>query len=115
MNKLAYVLQGLTPEGKRLEGGLALQLHRGRDLTILDCSRVNKPPSETEMRTVADAVVEAFGPAAIWRGQPFVIESSGYQHHIWRLYWPVGVFEQVYERPATQARLVPAGSGKLPF
>ena len=102
MNKLTWTLQNLPREGNRLDGGLALQLHCGRDLTILDCSRIDQPPSETEMKTVADAVVEAYHPAAIWRGQPFVIESGGFSHHIWRLYWPVAAFEQVYERPAKE-------------
>jgi hypothetical protein len=102
MNKLAYVLQNLPPEGRRLEGGLALQLHPGRDLTILDCSRIDQPPSEIEMRTVAEAVVEAYHPAAIWRGAVFVVESGGHNHHIWRLYWPVGAAEQVYAAPARE-------------
>jgi hypothetical protein len=66
MNKLAYTIQHLPPPGRRLEGGLALQLHRGRDLTILDCSRIDQPPSDVEMKTVAEAVVEAYHPAAIW-------------------------------------------------
>jgi hypothetical protein len=102
MNKLAYTTQHLPREGRRLEGGLALQLHRGRDLTILDCSRIDQPPSDVEMRTVAEAVVEAYHPAAIWRGSVFVVESGGHNHHIWRLYWPVGVVETVYRQPAKE-------------
>ena len=102
MSKLTWILQNLPREGRRLDGGLALQLHRGRDLTILDCSRIDQPPSEVEMRTVSDAVIEAFVPAAIWHGSVFVVESGGYSHHIWRLYWPVGAFEQVYEQPAKE-------------
>jgi hypothetical protein len=47
-------------------------------------------------------VVEAYHPAAIWRGAVFVVESGGHSHHIWRLYWPVGVAEQVYVRPTKE-------------
>jgi len=32
MNKLAWILQNLPREGRRLDGGLALQLRRGREI-----------------------------------------------------------------------------------
>lgn len=117
MSKLAWALQNLPKEGKRLDGGLALRLFHGRDLAFLDCSRIDQAPSAIEMKTVAEAVVEAYHPAVIWRGSVFVVESGGYQHHIWRLYWPVDVLEQVYTAPAVQERLVavPAGQGEFPF
>ncbi len=106
--RLIYTLKNLPPHGRRLTGGLALRLTRGNGMNVLGCSRVNVPPSETEMETVVEAVAEAFGPAVVWMATgperkevaylPDGAETAVAEvHYIWRVYWP-----QESLRPAWQ-------------
>ncbi|MCB8942527.1 MAG: hypothetical protein H6658_02005 [Ardenticatenaceae bacterium] len=107
MNKLVPILKNLKPEGKRLNGGLALRITRGNGMTVLGCSRVEQAPSEIEMKTVMEAVIFLWQPSHIWRGHISVSRSGGEEHHIWRLYWPIEKLEEVYAEPVQEELPLP--------
>lgn len=105
MDALIYTLKNLPENGRRLDGGLALRLTKGNGWAVLGCSRVGQPPSEQEMKVLTEAVVEAFGPQRIWRGEkPSPVAYQGAEHYVWRLYWSLERMEQVYEDDATQEK-----------
>lgn len=90
MTALVDVIKELPRQkAVRLHGGLALRYSEGRGLALLSCSRMGKPPSETELKTVAAAVREAFAPTVIFADLHIdFMEIDGVEHQIQRLYWP---------------------------
>lgn len=106
MADLPTILRNLPAAGARLPGGLALRISRGNGMVVLGCSRVGVAPSETEMEVVLDAVVSAFAPAVVFQAtEPEYRAVGGYDHYIWRLYWPAERV-QVAWQPATQGELL---------
>ena len=114
--QLVYALRHLPENGRRLRGGLALRLSRGNGVTVLGCSRVRVPPSETEMETVIAAVAEAFEPSVIWLAAepekkevawlPEGEETAVVEvHYIWRVYWPEEGLRAVWRPSAGQLTL----------
>jgi len=115
--RLVYTLKNLPENGRRLEGGLALRITRGNGMAVLGCSRVGVAPSETEMEVIVEAVVEAFGPAAVWmaagpekKEQAWLPEGEDTAvvevHFIWRVYWPVEKLQLVWRPSAEQMALL---------
>ena len=86
-------------------------------MAVLGCSRVGVAPSETEMEVIVEAVVEAFGPAAVWlANQPMRKEVARLPereetavvevHYIWRVYWPEDKMRLVWRPSAEQMALL---------
>ena len=116
-SRLVYALKNLPENGRRLPGGLALRITRGNGMAVLGCSRVGVAPSETEMEVIVEAVVEAFGPAAVWmsagpekKEQAWLPEGEDTAvvevHFIWRVYWPVEKLQLVWRPSAEQMALL---------
>ena len=115
--RLIYTLKNLPQNGRRLPGGLALRLTKGNGMTVLGCSRVGVQPSETEMETIVEAVVEAFGPTAVWLASRPERKEVAYLpdgeetavsevHYIWRVYWPEEALRPAWAQGMQQAALL---------
>ncbi|MBK8987395.1 MAG: hypothetical protein IPM39_15180 [Chloroflexi bacterium] len=114
---LVYTLQNLPAAGRRLTGGLALRLTKGNGMNVLGCSRVGVQPSETEMDTIVEAVVEAFGPAVVWMATGPERKEVAYLpdgeetavaevHYIWRVYWPQEALRPAWQMGPVQPALL---------
>ncbi|MBP7041730.1 MAG: hypothetical protein KBE23_03250 [Chloroflexi bacterium] len=114
--RLIYTLKNLPQNGRRLPGGLALRLTKGNGMNVLGCSRVGVQPSETEMAVIVEAVVEAFGPTAVWLASrperkevawlPDGEETAVSEvHYIWRVYWPEEKMRLAWQPSAEQMAL----------
>jgi len=115
--RLIYTLKNLPANGRRLPGGLALRLTKGNGMNVLGCSRVGVQPSETEMGVIVEAVVEAFGPTAVWLASrperkevawlPDGEETAVSEvHYIWRVYWPEEALRPAWAQGMQQAALL---------
>lgn len=101
MTALVDVIKELpTKKVIRLHGGLGLRYAEGRGLALLSCSRIGKPPSETEIKTVATAVRQVFSPQVIFADLHIdIVESNGVEHYLQRLYWPRRDAQVVWMEP----------------
>lgn len=69
LEKIIRELPHSKTKAHRLRGGLGLRYSEGMGLAVLavlSCSRIDKLPSETEMKTVAAAVRAVFAPHVIF-------------------------------------------------
>lgn len=107
MTKLEEVLKEL-PHKKtaRLKGGLGLRYMEGPGLIVLSCSRINQPPSETELKTVAAAVRATFAPKVIFADLHIdFVQADGVEHQVQRLYWPRRDAQVVWMEPVQRPLL----------
>lgn len=93
------LLRGLGPEGRRMEDGLALQMHRPAGWVVLSLSRIGVPVREGEIVTAVQSVVQVYAPLQVWRSKVQVVEVGEIVHFVVRLMWPVDEFKLVYEAP----------------
>lgn len=85
------VISGLEPgdQAVPLSGGLWLRMSSGNGMVVIGCSRVDEPPSETEIKTVVNAVARLFSPVCVLVSEsPVARRRNGVVWHVVYVVWP---------------------------